>query len=370
MSPTGGRRPSEEMLSAVRRVSPGTALREGINNILRARTGALIVVGAGEQVLDLVSGGFKLDIPLRPSYIYELAKMDGAIILSRDGRRILRANVQLLPDPAIPSTETGIRHRTASRMAKQTGELVIAISRNRNMVTLYQGTKRYVLRDASLILAKAGQAVQTLDRYRSALDDSLWDLTSLEFRDLVTLGDVVTVMQRIGMVSTVAGEIEGYVWELGAEGRLVRLQLEELVGGVEDEGRLVARDYSKQHLDPCFDLEGLLPDNLADPAAVARSLGYEGTAGSLEAGVAPRGYRILSKIPQLPRSVVEKVVDKFHSLQAVLRTEPEELIAVDGIGEARAKNIDEGLRRLREQSVVFGRRGPRFPFKLSSVRRS
>lgn len=163
----------EQMLKTVWMLAPGTMLYEGLENILRARTGALIVVGDSEQVLDLVDGGFRIDSEMRPTSLYELAKMDGAIVLSTDGKRILFANAQLNPDPLIPTFETGTRHRTAERVAKQTGELVISISQRRNVITLYKGNLKYVMRDVSVILAKANQALQTLEKYKSVMEQAL-----------------------------------------------------------------------------------------------------------------------------------------------------------------------------------------------------
>lgn len=174
-------------------IAPGTPLREGLDNVLGAKTGALIVIGYDEGVREIVDGGFHIDCPFTPAYLYELAKMDGAIILSNDGKRILYANAQLVPDSAIPSTETGIRHRTAQRTARQTGKLVVSISQRRNIITLYKGNFRYALKDMGVILTKANQAIQTLEKYKSVLDQTTTNLTALEFEELVTLSEVALV---------------------------------------------------------------------------------------------------------------------------------------------------------------------------------
>ena len=347
----------EKLTKVLRGLAPGTPLREGLENVLRARTGGLIVVGDTPQVMELVDGGFKIDSEFLPSSLYELAKMDGALILSHDARKILYANAQLVPDPAIPSFETGIRHRTAERVAKQTGELVIAISQRRNVISLYKGTMKYVLPDISVILTKANQAIQTLEKYKAVLNQALVNLSALEFEDLVTVQDVATVIQRTEMVLRVVGEIEKYIAELGTEGRLVSMQLEELVNNVADEGLMIIRDYhpSAEQRSPeeiRAQIAAWSPEDLLDLLTVARALGYGGSIQVLDTSVTPRGFRILRKIPRFPMPVIEKLVGKFGNLQRILSATIEELDDVEGIGEVRARTIKDGLRRLREQVLL------------------
>lgn len=341
----------------LRSVAPGTALREGLENILRARTGGLIVLGDNPQVMQLVDGGFRIDSEFLPAHLYELAKMDGAIILSHDAKRILYANATLIPDPTIPSFETGIRHRTAERVARQTGELVIAISQRRNIISLYKGNVRYVLRDISVILTKANQALQTLEKYKTVLQQALTNLSALELEDLVTAIDVALVVQRTEMVLRIVAEIERYISELGNEGRLVNMQLEELVTNVAEEGHLIIRDYlipsEGRTVEDVMAQMGSWPsEDLLDLQTITRLLGLGAAPSALEGGVAARGYRILRKIPRLPMAVVENLVDHFGTLQRMLKASIEELDEVDGIGEVRARAIKEGLRRLREQVML------------------
>ncbi|MEW6725183.1 MAG: DNA integrity scanning diadenylate cyclase DisA [Bacillota bacterium] len=347
----------ERFLKTLRTVAPGTPLREGLENILRARTGALIVVGDSDEVMEIVDGGFRIDAEFTPTQVYELAKMDGAIILSRDARRIMHANVQLVPDATIPSFETGIRHRTAERVAKQTGELVISISQRRNVITLYKGPTKYTLKDIGVILSKANQAIQTLERYKSVLDQSLANLSYMEFEDLATLNDVATVIQRTEMVLRVVKEIEKYISELGIEGRLVSMQLNELVSNVPEEGLAVIRDYIPKAT--VGDLEKaeeriskLSSEELLDLDVIARELGFGAGVDVLEQSVTPRGYRLLKKIPRLPLAVIENLAEHFGSFQQTLTASIEELDAVEGIGEIRARSIKDGLRRLREQVLL------------------
>ncbi|MDI3280753.1 MAG: DNA integrity scanning diadenylate cyclase DisA [Bacillota bacterium] len=351
-----GPKVDKRLLRCIKMLAPGTQLHEGLESILRARTGALIVVGDSEAVMKLVDGGFRIDSELHPSSLYELAKMDGAIILSQDASRIIYANAHLTPDPLIPSTETGTRHRTAERVAIQTGELVIAISQRRNVITLYQGQSKYILRDLGVVLAKANQALQTLEKYRKVLEQALTNLSAVEFQDLVTAYDVAVVIQRAQMVARIVDEVETYICELGEEGRLVELQLDELVLDIEDEGLLVIRDYAQEGAGKAEKIWEQLgtwsAEELLDHGQVMRALGYAGTPVNLDQPVTPRGYRILSKIPRLPLPVIENLVQRFQRLQRILEATVEELDDVEGIGEVRARAIKDGLHRLREQVLL------------------
>ncbi len=352
---------SKQLAEIFKIIAPGTILREGLENVLRAKTGGLIVLGDSEEVLGIVDGGFNLNAELTPSRLYELAKMDGAMVLNGSADRILCANAQLIPDPTIPSTETGTRHRTAERVAKQTGELVIAISQRRDIITLYQGTIKHILEDIRVILSKANQAVQTLEKYRNVLDQALTNLSALEFEDLVTIDDVVTVIQRTEMVLKIEREIKRYINELGLEGRLIKMQLEELISDVKDEGVLLIKDYlaeneeEEEEVDPedlLMELTNWSSDEMLSLNTISKALGHGGSVNSLDLSIAPRGYRILRKIPRLPMPVIENLVDRFKNLQAIINASPDELDDVDGIGEIRAQAIKEGLRRLRDQVLL------------------
>ncbi|MCL6634818.1 MAG: DNA integrity scanning diadenylate cyclase DisA [Peptococcaceae bacterium] len=344
----------DKLLKVLRTVAPGTPLREGLENILRAKSGGLIVIGDTPEVMEIVEGGFAINADFTPANLYELAKMDGAIILSKDARKILAANTQLVPNQNIPSSETGIRHRTAERVAKQTDTLVIAISQRRGVITTYKGTLKYVLRDLGVILTKANQAVQTLEKYRSVLDRVLVGLSVLEFEDAVTLFDVARAIQRVEMVLRVVKEIERYTSELGAEGRLITMQMEELVASVEDEGLLVIQDYATSIGEkPPSTILGVIgswpAEDILDLSLIARALGYPGSASILDQHVSPRGYRILEKIPRLPLPVIDNLVKTFGTLNRILSATIEELDDVEGIGEVRARSIKDGLNRYREQ---------------------
>ncbi|WP_026894963.1 DNA integrity scanning diadenylate cyclase DisA [Clostridiisalibacter paucivorans] len=347
----------EEIYDSIKILAPGTKLREGLENIVRAKTGAIIVIGDNKDVLDIVNGGFHINNEFSPAYLYELAKMDGAIILSHDCKKILYANTQLVPDPFILSKETGIRHRTAERVGKQTKALVIAISQRRNIITLYKGDFKYVLRDVSEILTKANQAIQTLEKYKIVLDQSMTNLSALEFEGLVTVYDVVKVLQRTEMVVRIVDEIEKYILELGNEGRLISMQMDELTSEVQEDGENIIKDYYLKGKGNTFDdiLEGmaqLSSEELLNLSNIAEVLGFDNGLESLDYSVFPKGYRILSKIPRLPNAVLENVINKFGSFGDILKATTAQLNDVDGIGEIRARSIKEGLRRIQEQSLL------------------
>ncbi len=338
-------------------VAPGTAFRDGLDNVLRAKTGGLIVVGYSPEVMELVDGGFSINCDFSPNYLYELAKMDGAIILSEDRKRILYANTQLIPDSSISSIETGIRHRTAERVAKQTGKLVVSISQRRNVITLYQGNLRYSLKEMGVILTKANQAIQTLEKYKTVLNQSFTNLSALEFEELVTLQEVAHVIKRVEMVLRVKNEIKRYVNELGTEGRLISMQMEELVGGVEEEAWFLLKDYARDSQDERVReiraaIHKLNSEELLDSGPIVKLLGYSATNTAVEELIAPRGYRLLSRIPRLPTVIMHNLIEHFQKLPHILMATIEELDAVDGIGEVRARAIKEGLKRIQEQMFI------------------
>jgi diadenylate cyclase len=338
-------------------VAPGTALREGIDNILHARTGGLLVVGEVEDLSFLFSGGLKLDVDYTPPLLFQLAKMDGAIVLNANATKIATANTQLIPDPTILSLETGTRERTAERVSKQTQSLVVAISQRREVVSLYVDGAKYILEDIPVVLAKANQALATLDKYRTRLDQVSTRLTALEFEGGATLHDVLTVLQRAELVTRMAVEIERYIVELGTEGRLIEMQLEETMVGVAADKAALVHDYLAVNSDDDFavslDQIGRLPHpDLLDFGRLSEVLGYDRKLNTLDYPVSPRGYRILGRIPRLPRLVVSHIVRDFGGLDEMLAATDAELEAVEGVGEIRAKDIREGLRRLQEINLV------------------
>jgi len=340
------------MIEALAAIAPGNPLREGLDRILQANMGALVVVGDGPEVLAISTGGFLLDAEYTPQRLSELAKMDGAIVLEAGATRIARANVHLLPDPSVPTSETGTRHRTAERVARHLDVPVISVSEDMSIITVYRGAHRHRVEPIPQLLARAAQALATLERYKHRLDQVSGALTHLEAADQVTLRDVATVLQRSEMVRRVAEEIEARIVELGTEGRLVMLQLDELTMGVDDDLRLVARDYAAGSPGAALkSLAGLSDDDLVDLGQVASVLRL-GSAVELDTAVQARGYRLLSRLPRLPDVVVDKVVDQFGTLAKLLAATVDDLDSVAGVGAVRAKAISEGLSRQAESTAL------------------
>ncbi|HET9676003.1 MAG TPA: DNA integrity scanning diadenylate cyclase DisA [Solirubrobacterales bacterium] len=350
-------RQDPRLLRALDVVAPGGALREGIDNIVHSRTGGLLVVGDLDDISHLLSGGIKLDVDYTPAMLYQVAKMDGAIVLNGEATKIAWANVQLMPDPTILSSETGTRHRTAERVSKQTTALVVAVSQRRDVVSLYVEGTKYILQDIPAVLAKANQGLATLEKYRQRLDQVSARLTQLEFDGGVVLHDALSVLQRSELVTRMAVEVERYIVELGTEGRLIEMQLEETMVGVAADKTALIRDYSvedsEQNLTAVLQALGRMPhQDVLDFGRLAELLGYDRKVNTLDFPVAPRGYRVLGRVPRIPKLVVQKITHELGGLEEVLSASNEELAAVDGVGATRAKDIREGLRRLQEVDLV------------------
>ena len=358
------RTPSEDdprrdphLLAAIEKIAPGTPLRQAVDDVIRSREGALIVLGDPQELSFLYSGGIRLDVPFTGQLLYELAKMDGAIIVNPARSKLAYANVQLMPDPTIPSVETGTRHRTAERVAKQTGALVISISQQRSTISVYVGPTRYQLDAVPEVLAKTNQALATLETYGQRLQQVLTRLTALEFQNAVVLDDVLVVLQRAEMTTRMAAEIERDCVELGAEARLIRMQLHELIGEIPAERARVVHDYHADGAGPRAELalEGLhaLPyRELLESERLAELLGFPREVNPLDHSAAPRGFRILSRIPRLPDGVIKKVVGDLGDLDSIVRASQRDLEAIAGVGAVRAREIREGLRRLQEHNLV------------------
>lgn len=346
--------PDDTVLAALERVAPGTELREALDYIIAANTGALLVIGDTAAVDRISNGGFTLNAPFTPQRLFELAKMDGAILLDARCETILRANVHLVPDATLATSETGMRHRTAERASRQTGALVISVSQRRDLVTLYIGGEKIVLDAIQVVLAKANQALQTLQRFRMRLDETSSRLTTLEFDDAVTVGDVVGVLQAQLMVQRVARTVARHVTELGRDGRLVALQATELTAGVDEDHLTLLRDYvadpAPRHASVVRALLATSTrEQILDEVAVAQALGYPASADVLEYHLEPRGYRVLRRIPMLPGTVAGRLIDRFGTLSALLQASEAQLDDVDGVGARRARAVRDGLRRLRDR---------------------
>ena len=333
--------------SALQDIAPGTPLREGLERIQRSHTGGLIVLGVSPELEEMCSGGFDLDIEFTASRLRELCKMDGAVIIDPTDWRIRKANVQLFPDQTIPTDESGMRHRTAQRTAYQTHLPVLSVSASMRLISIYVGKYHHIVEEPEALLSRANLAVDTLDRYSQRLDEVLQTLTILEMRDSATVRDVATVRQRMEMIRRITSEINEYLEELGSEGRLLALQVDDLVRGSGSERALVLRDYTRDASAVSTAeaaLSELASDRLVDLAAIANVLGlgvYDPT--DLDRTIQPRGVRALSLVPRLPWNVIKDITSHWENLADLREATVEDLQQIEGIGPYRAKLIRETL---------------------------
>lgn len=341
----------DQILDIRRALAPGTPLRNAIELILRQETGALIVLGYGRDVEAICTGGFHLDgADFAPARLAELAKMDGAVITDEAAEVIYRANVHLIPDPSITTNETGTRHRTAERVAIQTGRPAVVVSQGRQTVTVYVGHRQFELRSPTALLAQANQNLLTLERFRRRLTDDEERLTQLEVSDIVVNRDVLQFLQRAALIRRIGSDLETYAVELGGEGELIRLQLLDLLAGVGEASALVYADYARRYppkvAQPLELLDTLSTEHLSDETRVASLLDL----GPLESPVRPRGYRMLDRIPRLPDAVQASLVSHFGNLAALLAASVSDLDQVEGVGRARARQLRRFFDRLLDTS--------------------
>ncbi len=338
----------ERLRHALQLVAPGTALREGLERIQRSHTGALIVLGYNDDVDALCSGGFTLDVDFSASRLRELCKMDGAVIVDTEQWRIRKANVQLLPSPDIPTDESGMRHRTAQRTARQLGIPVLSVSASMTRISIYVGDLQFTVEEPETLLARANQAIDTMDRYLQRLDEVMSTLGLFEMRDSVTIRDVATVIQRMEMIRRISAEINSYIDELGDEGRLLALQIDDLLRGVDSERSLVLHDYIRNPpnlIEAEAKLAELSGDALVDLARIANILGlgvYD--AADLDRTITPRGIQVLSTIPRLPWPTIQAISSRWPSLTELRSVTAEQLQQIEGIGPYRAHLIVDQLR--------------------------
>lgn len=353
MSVQGESRKEAQLTKALRDIAPGTTIREAIDDVIRGHTGALFVLGDDEDIAPVLSGGVQLDVEFSPKLMYQLAKMDGAIVMDRGARRIKWANVQLVPDPAIPSTETGTRHRSAERVARQTKALVVTVSASRDVVTLFSGGMKYQLESTRSLLIKVNQALATLETYRMRLDQVSHRLLSRELNGTATLLDSLVVIQRAEMAKRMVSEIERHQVELGTEGRLTEMQLRELSVGIMPDRAAVVRDYmidgdAGSHRKVLDRLSRIGNERLLRLEDLEVLLGYDRDVNPIDTVVEPRGYRVLSRIPGLSQVLIERMVGHFGGLREILDATPQELSVVSGLGPVRSREVSDSLQRMRD----------------------
>lgn len=347
----------EPILNAtLERLAPGTALRDGLERILRGQTGALIVLGYNEQVAEMCDGGFEIDVAFSATRLRELCKMDGAVILSTNGTEIRRANVQLMPDPTYPTGESGTRHRSAERTSLQTGFPVIAVSQSMKLITVYVGGQRHVLQGSSEILSRANQALATMERYRQRLDQDNQYLFRAELNHYASVSDVISVVQRMELLRRAATTIHQNVIELGVDGKQLGIQLAELHGDNEHDLAIIVRDYlvsdsnipAEETVEKALlALEKLSDANVMNGNYIARILGLPITDKSLNQWIVPRGYRILNRVPRVQTFVMDKLVAAFGDLNRLMEANIDDIAKVENVGTLWARHIHDGLSRLR-----------------------
>jgi diadenylate cyclase len=348
-------READDLLTALAQVAPGAPLRDGLERIVRAKMGALLVLSDDPAVLAICSGGFLLDAPFSPQKLSELAKMDGAIIISSDISRIARANVHLLPDRSVQTSETGTRHRTAERVARSIDAPVISVSEEMSVINLYVGDQKHQLQAVSLLLDRANQALQTLERYKVRLDDAMANLTAVEVEDVVTLRDVAAVVQRGEMVHRIAREIETMIVELGTDARLLRMQLDELYGEIDDEIELVIDDYLPGGCsadDTHYLMAKLDDESVLDLRKCAVALSPCGAPEELDQSMSPRGLRLLARVPRLSEETARAITNYFGELTKLQRATVSDLLVVPNVTTVQAQAIKDTLARVVEATIM------------------
>ena len=339
----------EELINVLKLVAPGTSLRVSLDDILKAGLGGLIVIGDTPNIMNIINGGFELNCKFTPQKLIELCKMDGAIVLDGDARKIIYANTLLVPDFSIQTNETGTRHKAAERTAKQTNQIVIAISERKKHVTIYRGSFKYVLKSTAEVLDRAAETARMLEKHKEILNELLLNLNVLEFTSLASLSDVILVIQRMEICERIADIIRRYIIETGTEGTLVKIQLKELIKGVAEEEIMVLRDYSRK--DPLLTkvhLSEISLEDLIEPMNIVKALNYT----KMDESINTKGVRILNKI-SLPHEDLQKMVDRFGNLQAVFDTPIESLIEL--LRETKAKIFHKEINKLKDQ-VMLGKR--------------
>jgi diadenylate cyclase len=334
---------------AIRRTAPGTALRLSLDMIIAGHLGALICVGDTDNVLAAGNDGFPLNISFTANRLFELSKMDGAIVIDRDLTQIMRANFHLNPDPSLPTSETGMRHRTAARMSLLTKATVISVSERRQVVNVFIDGRSYQLRNVAEIMANVNQLLVTLQTTRQSLDRNLLRLTSLELDNYVTLGDITTIFSYFEVLMTAADELDACTAQLGSEGRTVEMQREQLVGDMDEEYTLMIRDYAHDSTEDNAasireQFHNMDAKQLRSAKRVAHILGFEDL--NEDSVMAPLGLRTLSRISVVREGMADKIVDEYGSLQEVLDDIEQNPSRLDQLGIKNPSILADSLYRM------------------------
>lgn len=347
---TGISEREQRLAEAIRQTAPGTALRLALDMVLAGHLGALICIGDSDNVLAAGEDGFKLDVSFTANRLFELCKMDGAVVIDRDLTKIYRANFHLSPDPTLPTTETGTRHRTASRMSLLTKATVISVSQRRAVVNLYVDGKGYQLKSVGDLLAHVNQLTVAMQSTRQQLNNDLLRLTSLELDNVVTLGDVTGILYLFEVLMTAGSELDTCIIQLGSEGRTTKMQREEYLAGMDEAYNLMIRDYA---LDSSAEaaaairkrLHATANTQLRSARFVARLLGFTDDRGE-DSIMTPLGLRTLSRVPVVREGMADKIVDEYGSLQEVLEAVDDDPSRLGKIGVKNPGVLANSLHRM------------------------
>ncbi len=313
----------KDFVDILKMFAPGASIRTAFNDLLRARMGALIVIDNG-NLENIIEKGFRVNAKFSPQKLVELSKMDGAIILSHDLKKILYANTLLSPKTGITTKETGIRHKAADRTAKQAQTIVVAVSERRNKITLYYKEASYELAASSEILRRATETLQTLEKQKDIFNDSLDNLNLLELKRLVTINDVSAVLQRLEIIKRISNIIRRHLAELGKEGMVVNMSLKECMRNLDKEEKMILKDYFGINSSFASKILSKMDfDFLLEPMNISRMLFEE----LHDKPISPKGLRILGKTNLLERHV-DSLIKNFKKLDKVLIASDEELLEI------------------------------------------
>lgn len=330
----------EELFNVLKLVAPGTNLRAALDGALKGGKGGLIVI-ENPNTSTLFDGGFWLNTKFSPQKVIELSKMDGAIILSKDMKKINYANVLLTPSSKIPTHETGTRHKAAERAARQAGTLAIAISERRNEITLYYKNIRYLLIPTGELLRRANENIQLLDKQRELYDKQVERLDKIELRGSSSLRQAITLIQKGRIILKLAEDLNKSLIELGREGTLLRMRMKEITLGVEKETDLVIKDYTALDLKKSkFFLQELSYDSVLEEDNIASILGHEGMITTQQLG----GWRVLSRT-SLEDSEISVLIRELQTLSNILNISTDK--AVELLKEEKGRPLREELLKLK-----------------------
>jgi len=339
----------KDFFNILKLLAPGTSLRTALEDILRARMGALIVLDT-DKLYEIMEKGFRLNSRFSAQKIVELAKMDGAIILSNDLKKILYANTLLGPSIQIPTKETGTRHKAAERTAIQMDTVCIAVSERKNKITLYCGNIRHELDNSSEVLRRAAETLQILEKQKELFNELMINLNLREVDNLVTISDVCEVLQRMEMVRRISEMVKKYLVELGKEGIIVSMRLKELIKNLEKEREMVLKDYIKKRYSKADNfLKNVNFDFLLEIQNLSRTLFEE----IRDKSISPKGLRLLSKTSLIEKDVKVLVRD-FKTLDKILNSD-KKAITECLKSESVANSFIQDLESLKEK-ILLGKK--------------